>query len=86
MTMIGQPLNPPIGGWRVTGQQSATRLLPNQARPVDGYVINFVTGYGVSGSVFVPSASYTAPTVQSAIAAQVEQLDAVSALTHESTT
>lgn len=86
MTAIPTPQLPPIGGWQVQSQQQQTRALPGQARPVAGYVVNFVTGYGVDGSVFVPAASYTAPNVQAAIAAQVQQLDAVSALTHESQT
>lgn len=85
MTAIPQQQLPPIGGWNVTGQSQQTRALPNIQRPVDGYVINFVTGYGVNGSVFVAANQYSAPTVQQAIAAQVAQLDAVSALTHEST-
>jgi hypothetical protein len=85
MTSIPQVQLPPIGGWSVTGQVQQTRALPNVPRPVDGYTISFVTGYGVNGSVFVPANQYQAATVQAAIAAQVTQLDAVSALTHTST-
>lgn len=84
MTAIPMPPLPPIGGWSVTGQSQQVRAIPNVARPVDGYVISFVTGYGVNGSVFVPGNQYEAPIVQAAIAARVAQLDAVSALTHES--
>lgn len=84
MTAIPQPSLPPVGGWYVTTQSQQTRALPNVQRPVDGYVVNFVTGFGVNGSVFIPGNQYTAPNVQAAIAAQVAQLDAVSALTHES--
>lgn len=85
MTSIPQTPLPPVGGWSVTGQVQQVRALPNVPRPVDGYTISFVTGYGVNGSVFVPANQYNAPTVQAAIAAQVTQLDAVSALTHTST-
>lgn len=84
MTAIPQPALPPVGGWQVTSQTQTVRAVPNVARPVDGYVVSFVTGYGVNGSVFVPANQYTAPAVQAAIASQVAQLDAVSALTHES--
>lgn len=86
MTAIPQPTLPPIGGWFVTGQQQQTRALPNQQRPVDGYLINFVTGYGVNGSVFIPGNQYTPDAVKALIATQVQQLDAVSALTHTSGT
>lgn len=84
MTQFLAPQLPPIGGWTVTGQQQAVRALPNVARPVDGYLINFVTGYGTNGSVFIPANQYSAGTVQAAIAATVNELDAVDALTHES--
>lgn len=84
MTAIPQPTLPPIGGWQVTAQQQQTRALPNTQRPVDGYLISFVTGYGVNGNVFLPANQYSADAVKAAIASQVAQLDAVSALTHES--
>lgn len=76
---------PPIGGWNITGQQPAVRQVPGVARPVDGYVVNFITGYGTTGSVFIPVAQYGADTVKAAIGATVAQLDAVNALTHETT-
>lgn len=82
-TAIGAPL-PPVGGWSVTTQTPQTRAVPGQPLPVAGYTVGFVTGYGVNGSVFLPASNYSADAVKAAIAAQVAQLDAVSALTHDS--
>lgn len=76
---------PPVGGWKVTSQTQQTRAVVGQNAPVPGYTIGFVTGYGVNGTVFVPTGQYSADTVKAAIAAQVAQLDQVSALTHDGT-
>lgn len=86
MTAFALASLPPIGGWKITGQQQQVRAVTGNPRPVDGFVINFVTGYGVNSSVFIASADYSVANVQAAVAAQVAQLDAVSALTHESVT
>lgn len=75
---------PPVGGWRVTSQTPGARAVAGVNGPVAGYTVGFVTGNGVNGSVFVPSASYSADNVKAAIAAQVAQLDAVSNLDHTS--
>lgn len=83
MTAMGLGSAIPQGGWTVTGQVPSTRLVAGNARPVEGYVVSFTTGYNVNGSVFVPAATYTAESVRAAIAATVAQLDAVSQLTHD---
>lgn len=80
---LGQNL-PPIGGWRVVNQTPGARAVPGVNGPVAGYTVNFITGYGTNGSVFVASSDYTADNVKAAIAAQVTQLDAVAALDHTS--
>lgn len=84
MTSILAGNLPPKGGWNITGQSTSTKFVPGRAAPVDGYVVNFVTGYGTNGSVFVPTNEYTPDTVKAAITAQVAALDAVNQLTHDS--
>lgn len=74
-------LNPPAkGGYQVVGQQQTTAQVPGTTQFVQGVQVNFVTGYGVSSSVFIPQGDYNVDTVQAAIVAKVAQLDAVSKL------
>lgn len=75
---------PPIGGWRVTGQRQTQQLIPGSPQFTTGVEVSFITGYGVTGSVFVPNNQYTTDTVQSIIGDRVKQLDAISTLTHQS--
>lgn len=84
MTIPLGPDLPPVGGWRIISQTQQTRTVPGNAYPVTGYTVNFLTGYGVNGAVFIPGTQYTPDFVRQAVAAQVAQLDAVSALTHDS--
>lgn len=79
----GQDL-PPKGGWRVVSQSPATRAVLGVQGPVRGYDVNFVTGYGVNGTVFVAQGDYTADSVKAILGGQVAALDAVSALDHTS--
>lgn len=83
MTTAGISALPPKGGWNVTGQEAQTRIVLGVQRPVEGYTVRFVTGYGVNGSVFVAAENYNAATIQAMIADQVKQLDAVSGSTHD---
>lgn len=74
----------PVGGWQVTGQRQTQQLLPGSQNFVQGVEVTFITGYGVTASVFVPYTQFTPASVQQMIAARVAQLDAISSLTHAS--
>lgn len=76
----------PPGGWRVTGQVQQVVPNPGGGGVITGFKVTFTTSAGVNSSVFIAAADYSLANVQAAIAAQVAQLDAVSALTHESVT
>lgn len=80
-----QANTPPVGGWRVTGQRQTKVPGPGGTSFVDAIEVNYVTGYGVNGTVTLPMSQYNLPNVQAAISGQVAQLDAVSALTHQTT-
>lgn len=70
---------PPKGGWRVTNQIDETR--PNTSgQYVKGTTVHFVTSNGVSSSVWVPAASFTAAYIKTLISAKVKMLDTVSTL------
>lgn len=84
MTSALTPNLPPPGGWRVTTQQPATRVIPGSGQPVAGYSVGFITSDGTNGTVFIPLPQYTADNVKAAIASQVAAIDAVSNLTHDS--
>lgn len=75
---------PPIGGWRVTGQRQTQQLLPGSQNFVQGVDVTFITGYGVTASVFVPYNQTQPAQVQALIGARVAELDAISTLTHSS--
>lgn len=47
---------------------------------VQGMQVHFVTGYGVTGSVFVPNATFSEPKVRQLISAKVAELNKVSEL------
>lgn len=71
--------NPAPGGWNVTGQQEATRVLNGTA--VTGYDVFFTTGQGHSGSVFLPTPMYTVDNVRAAVTTRAQLLDTIGALT-----
>lgn len=73
----------PTSGWTVTGQVETTTIGTDN-RLVNGITVSFLTGDGVSGSVFVPNDQYTPDRVRAAIAARAGLLDAVQSMTHES--
>lgn len=81
---VGLPALPPPGGWRVTTQVQQTKYVEGYSQPQQGWTVSFITGYGTTGSVFIPTANYSAANVQALIGAAVTQLDAVSQLTHQS--
>lgn len=71
---------PPKGGWRVGTQVASTRR-SSSGEMVQGMEVHFVTGYGVSSSVWVPNATYSEQKVRAAIARKASTLDAVARLT-----
>lgn len=79
---MSAPGIPPVGGFTVTGQKQTTQLPAGASQFIPGVEITFLTGYGVTASVFVPYNQYTPANVQQLIQQRVDQLDAVSALTH----
>lgn len=81
---IGTGNLPPIGGWRVTTQVQQVQYAPGTTRAVQGWTVSFLTGYGTTGSVFIPTNEYSADNVKAQISAAVAQLDAVNALDHTS--
>jgi hypothetical protein len=70
---------PPKGGWRVGTQVSSIKRNA-QGQSVNGMTVHFVTGYGVSSTVWLPNATYNAKNVRQAISAKVAELDGVSTL------
>lgn len=69
--------------WTVTSQYASTDVsVPG--RLVEGYTVNFRTGNGHDGHVFVPAAQYNPAAVKSAIASQAALLDAVGNLSSDS--
>lgn len=68
-----------VTGWNVEGQQETTEL-DARGRAVTGYRIEFRTGKGQRGSVFLPKSQYNPTNVRAAIAAQAGQLDEVAGL------
>ena len=70
---------PAPGGWKVVGQ--SPRIQPDSTgRYVPGVEVQFVTGNGVSSSVWVPNTAYSVELVRELIASKVKSLDAVSGL------
>lgn len=71
----------PSTGWQVTGQQPTTQV--NDVGTVQqGIKVQFRTGNGTAGSIFVPMAQYTPDNVRALIAGQaaiIDQVDALSA-------
>lgn len=74
----------PASTWSVLSQIEQTAIGPN-SQIVKGNLITITTGMGNTGSVFVSDADYAnIDKVRAALAMKAAQLDAVSALTHES--
>lgn len=72
--------NAPITGWIIEHQQETVGLGPD-GRAIDGWRVNFVTGLGVHGSVFIVKARYSVDNVRAAVAAAAAEIDAVHKLT-----
>lgn len=64
--------------WKVTNQRQTTAMVGNAWVP--SMEVTFETLSGTVGSVTVPVAGYSAQVVHDAIAARVEQIDAVTNL------
>ncbi len=68
----------PSSGWNVTGQRETVQV--NNGQVVNGVTIDFLTGNGVQGSVFIPNERYTTEYARTQIAARAAMLDAVHGL------
>lgn len=66
--------------WMVDSQLQRTTVNPS-GQVEEGYTVNFHTGQGHYGSVFVPNTRYNADNVRAAVQAQANLLDEVGSLT-----
>lgn len=66
--------------WKVTAQAPAVRPGPT-GRYQPGTEVSFVTGKGVTGSVWVPESLFSPTTVRRMVAAKAATLDTVQGLT-----
>lgn len=71
---------PPRTTWRVTAQSPAVRPGPT-GRYQPGTEVSFVTGKGVTGSVWVPESIFSPTTVRRMVTAKAMVLDTVQGLT-----
>ena len=76
--------NPLPGSWYVTSTSETTDQ-NDGGQFVPGVRVNFTTGRGHQGSVFLPLAAATRDNVAAAITARVAQLDAISDLSSDGT-
>lgn len=68
--------------WNITGQNADQFEFDGAGNPVTGYRVNFVTGQGNRGSVFIPADRYhDVAGTRKLIQAQANTMDEVSALT-----
>ncbi len=65
----------PSSGWNVTGQREGVQVTNGQV--INGVTIDFLTGNGVAGSVFIPNERYTTDYARAQIAARAQMLDDV---------
>jgi hypothetical protein len=71
----------PSSGWTITGQRETVQV--ENGVVVNGVTIDFLTGNGVQGSVFVPNARYTTEYARTQIMARAQMLDDVHNLSAE---
>lgn len=71
----------PSSGWNVTGQRETVQVVNGTV--VNGVTVDFLTGNGVLGSVFVPNERYTTENVRAAVMARARMLDDVHTLSGE---
>lgn len=64
--------------WRVVNQRQTTREVNGKFQPVKE--VTFQTTSGYTGSVYVPTATYSAETVKAAIDAEVTEVERVNQL------
>jgi hypothetical protein len=66
--------------WRVTGQLDNQYDNGTTGQPVLGHIVQFVTGAGDTGSVFIPETRFNPTVVHNAITAKANLIDQVSKL------
>lgn len=77
---MSTPSTPPT--WQVTGTSETTQLTDSgQFQP--GILVNFTTGRGHQGSVFLAMAAATPENVKAAIDARVRALEGIATLASE---
>lgn len=77
--MTSQNPDQPTPRFSVTGQRETTQVTVD-GTVADVVVVSFVTPDGLSGTVSVPAARYTADTVRQAILTKLTTMQAVAAL------
>lgn len=80
---MSTPQPPPTTTWQVTGTMEKTQIGPD-GTPAQGLTVNFTTGTGQSGSVWLPKSGLSADAVRAAIAPAAALRDQIYALTSES--
>lgn len=76
MPPVSRPPSGPANGGTITGQQRTVEPGPNNT-VVPGYRVEFTTGKGLSGSVFIPESGYTQANAVAAARAQANLMDGV---------
>lgn len=69
----------PGAAWTITGQTETTDL-NDSGMYVPGVKVQFVTARGVRGSVFVPTADYTAENVRKLVTARALVADEIAGM------
>ena len=69
-----------MAGYQVTRQLPDQFQLTGSGPPVTGVVVEFLTGDGNRGTVFIADDQYNADSVRSAVAAKAALIDQVGAL------
>lgn len=75
------PITAPAGNvaYKVTSQTPTTGIGPD-GKPTGGYQVNFTTGGGAAGYVFIPYGMYSADNVKALIGPHARELDLVQGL------
>jgi hypothetical protein len=77
--MVSAPLPAPGTGWKINLQTPTTGVSGGKVGP--GFNINFTTGRGHEGTVFVPVSQYTEAGVRALITGLATTLDNVGVMT-----
>lgn len=70
--------------WTVTGDTPDQYSTVNGGTPQLGHVIQFTTGKGFQGSLFVTNAQYVPATVKAMLATKAATVDEINTLTSDS--